>query len=95
MPEDLASGVGLDDLPEVMHELFLQCVSDARSVAEPGGDFDGFVEELWRQTSAAFSLVPRAWPDGLPKPWPALVEEQRGAAEAVLEGRLQPGELPS
>lgn len=92
---DDSGGIGLDDLPEVMRELFLQCVADARAVADPAADLDRFVEELWRQTSAAFSLVPQDWPQGLPRPWPALVTEQRGAAEAVLEGRLKPGELPT
>lgn len=88
-------GIGTDDLPDVMRELFLQAVADARATADPGVDFDAFVEELWAQTSAAFGLTRREWLRDAPQPWPALVDEQRGLAEAVLEGRLPPGELPT
>lgn len=95
MSGESEGGFGLEELPEVMRELFGQCVADARREADPTVDFEAFVEALWRHTSAAFSLVPRDWPEGLPQPWPAMVEAQRGVAEAVLEGRLKPGELPS
>ena len=93
--EELAPGVAIDDLPDLMREMFVQCVEDARASADPSADFDGFVEELWRQVAAAFGLVRRDWPEGAPQPWPALLDEQRGIAEAVLEGRLRPGELPT
>ncbi len=88
------AGIGVDDLPALMRELFLQCVGDARAAADPSADFDAFVEELWQQTSAAFGLVRRDWLANGPQPWPALLDEQRGVAEAVLEGRLGP-DLPS
>ncbi len=87
---EAAGGIGIDDLPELMHELFLQCVADARSTVDPADDFDAFIEQLWAQTSAAFGLVRRDWLQGAPQPWPALLDEQRGLAEAVLEGRLEP-----
>ena len=93
--EDAGAGVGIDDLPELMREMFLQCVADARSAADPFADFDSFVDQLWRQTSAVFGLVRRDWLADGPQPWPALIEEQRGVAEAVLEGRLGPDDLPS
>ncbi len=95
MPDEAAPGIGVDDLPGLMREMFLQCVADARAAVDPDTDFDAFVEELWRQTSAAFGLVRRDWLAGAPQPWPALLEEQRGEAEAVLEGRLGPDDLPS
>jgi hypothetical protein len=88
-------GIGVEDLPAVMRELFDQCVADARATADPAEDFDAFIEELWRQLAAAFGLVRRDWPEGAPQPWPALLDEQRGIAEAVLEGRLGRGELPT
>lgn len=87
-------GITLDDLPEIMRELFDQCVADARAVVEPREDFDAFVDALWNQVAAAFSLVRRNWPAGAPTPWPAQVEEERGVAEALLEGRMRPGDLP-
>jgi hypothetical protein len=86
-------GITLDDLPEIMRELFDRCVADAQSVADPEQDFDAFVNALWDQVAAAFSLVRRDWPDAAPTPWPAQMEQQRGVAEALLEGRLQPGDL--
>lgn len=92
---DRVAGIDIDDLPEVMHELFLQAVADARAVVEPSADFDAFVEELWQQTSAAFGLTRREWLRGAPEPWPAVVDAQRGLAEAVLEGRLPPDDLPA
>ena len=88
-------GVGLDDLPDLMRDMFLQAVADARAAADPHSDFEAFIEELWQQTSAAFGLTRREWLRDAPHPWPALVDEQRGVAEAVLEGRVRPGELPS
>ncbi len=94
-PEDTTQGIGIDDLPDLMREMFLQCVADARAVVDPTANFDAFVEELWQQTSAAFGLVRRDWLQGAPQPWPALLEEQRGMAEAVLEGRLGSDDLPS
>ncbi len=93
-PDD-QPGIGVDDLPAVMQELFRQSVADARAVVDPSEDFDAFIDELWRQVAAAFGLVRRDWPEGAPQPWPALLDEQRGIAEAVLEGRLRPGELPT
>ncbi len=36
--EDAGAGVGIDDLPELMREMFLQCVADARSAADPFAD---------------------------------------------------------
>lgn len=86
-------GVRVDDLPDLMRELFEQCVADARAAVDPAGDFDAFVEELWRQISAAFGLVRRDWLRDAPQPWPVLLEDQRGVAEAVLEGRLAPEDL--
>ncbi|CAN5811857.1 hypothetical protein BH23ACT8_BH23ACT8_05570 [soil metagenome] len=94
-PEDTIPGIGIDDLPDLMREMFLQCVADARAAVDPAADFDVFVEELWQQTSAAFGLVRREWLADEPHPWPALLEEQRGVAEAVLEGRLGPENLQS
>ena len=44
-------GIRVDDLPDVMRELFLQAVADARASADPFVDFDEFVEALWAQTS--------------------------------------------
>ena len=88
-------GIGVEDLPAVMRELFDQCVPDARAAVDPSEDFDAFVDELWRQVAAAFGLLRRDWPEGAPQPWPALLDEQRGVAEAVLEGRLGSGELPT
>jgi hypothetical protein len=93
--DEVGVGISVDDLPELMHELFLQCVADARATIDPETDFEVFIEELWTQTSAAFGLVRREWLAGAPQPWPALVDEQRGLAEAVLEGRVKPGELPT
>ncbi len=93
--ENAGAGVGINDLPELMREMFLQCVGDARAAVDPATDFDAFVDELWQQTSAAFGLVRRAWLADAPQPWPALLEEQRGVAEAVLEGRLEPDDLPT
>ena len=91
-----SSGIGVDDLPDVMRDLFLQAVADARVAADPDEDFDAFVEELWAQTSAAFGLTRREWLRQAPQPWPVLVDEQRGLAEAVLEGRVAPpGQLPA
>lgn len=94
-PEDTGSGIGVDDLPDLMREMFVQCVADARTAVDPAADFDAFVEELWQQTSAAFGLVRRDWLRDARQPWPALLEDQRGVAEAVLEGRLGPDDLPS
>ncbi len=94
-PEETGPGISIDDLPELMREMFLQCVADARTAVDPAADFEAFVEELWQQTSAAFGLVRREWLAHAPQPWPALLEEQRGVAEAVLEGRLGPGDLRS
>ena len=88
--DSVGVGIGVDDLPDVMRDLFEQCVADARAAVDPADDFDAFVDELWRQTSAAFGLVRRDWLHNAPQPWPALLEEQRGVAEAVLEGRLNP-----
>ena len=88
-------GFTVEDLPGIMRELFDQCVADARAVVDPHGDFGAFVDALWEQVDAAFGLTRRDWPAGAPMPWPALVDAQRGAAEAVLEGRLRPGDLPS
>ncbi len=88
------AGITLDDLPEIMRELFDQCVADARMVVDPRENFDAFVDTLWDQVAAAFSLVRRDWPAGAPTPWPAQVEEQRGVAEALLEGRMRPSDLP-
>ncbi len=92
---DAHRGVGVDDLPGVMQELFLQSVADARALENPSEDFDAFIDELWRQVAAAFGLVRRDWPEGAPQPWPVMLDEQRGIAEAVLEGRVGPGELPT
>jgi len=92
--EGTEPGIGIDDLPDLMREMFLQCVADSRVMVDPASDFDGFIEELWHQASAAFGLVRRDWLADAPKPWPALLEEQRGVAEAVLEGRLGPDDLP-
>jgi hypothetical protein len=94
-PEETGTGIGIDDLPHLMREMFLQCVADARAAVDPAADFDAFVEELWQQMSAAFGLVRRDWLANAPQPWPALLEEQRGVAEAVLEGRLGPDDLRS
>ncbi len=94
-PEGTELRIGVDDLPELMREMFLQCVADARAAVDPAADFDAFIEELWQQRSAAFGLVRRDWLTDAPQPWPALLEEQRGVAEAVLEGRLGPDDLPS
>lgn len=88
--DSVGVGIGVDDLPELMRELFEQCVADARAAIDPGADFDAFIEELWRQTSAAFGLVRRDWLQAAPHPWPVLLDEQRGVADAVLEGRLDP-----
>jgi hypothetical protein len=93
--ENAGAGVGVDDLPELMREMFLQCVADACAAVDPAANFDGFIEDLWQQTSAAFGLVRRDWLADAPQPWPALLDEQRGVAEAVLEGRLRPDDLPS
>ena len=95
-PTDDAGHVGitLEDLPGIMRELFDQCVADARAVVDPREDFDTFVDTVWEQVAAAFSLVRQDWPDGAPAPWPAQVDEQRGLAEALLEGRTRPGDLP-
>ena len=93
--DDASAGVDVDDLPELMREMFLQCVADARAEVDPTTDFDAFVDELWQQTSAAFGLVRREWLADAPQPWPALLDEQRGVAEAVLEGRLRPDDLPT
>lgn len=93
--EALGTGVGIDDLPDLMRELFLQAVADARATVDPRVDFEAFIEELWQQTAAAFGLTRREWLRDAPQPWTVLVDEQRGAAEAVLEGRVRPGDLPS
>ena len=93
--EGTGPGIGVDGLPDLMREMFLQCVADSRAGVDPAADFDGFIEELWHQTSAAFGLIRRDWLADAPKPWPALLEEQRGVAAAVLEGRLGPDDLPS
>lgn len=37
----------LEDLPALMRELFDQCVADVRRTADPGEDFDEFVDALW------------------------------------------------
>ena len=97
LPDDAESaypGITVDDLPAIMRELFDQCVADARSVADPHEDFDAFVEQLWDEVAAAFSLVRRDWPAEAPTPWPAQVDQQRGSAEALLEGRMGSGDLP-
>ncbi len=94
-PEDTGSGIDVDDLPDLMREMFVQCVADARTAVDPAADFAAFVEQLWQQTSAAFGLVRRDWPGDGRQPWPALLDDHRGAAEAVLEGRLGPDDLPS
>jgi hypothetical protein len=80
-------GIGVEDLPAIMRELFDQCVTDARSVVDPGDDFDGFLEVLWEQLAGTFGLVRQDWPADAPRPWPVLVEDQRGYAQAILEGR--------
>ena len=92
---DRAEGISADDLPGLMRELYDTAVADARAAADPQQDPDGFVDELWVQLDAAFGLTRREWPDGAAQPWPALVDGQRGVAEAVLEGRLRPGESPA
>ena len=92
---DRAEGLGVDDLPGLMRELYGTAVVDARAAVDPWQDLDGFIDELWVQLDAAFGLTRREWPQGADKPWPALVDEQRGVAEAVLEGRLRPGESAS
>lgn len=95
-PEDDGSphpGITVDDLPAIMRELFDQCVADARAVVDPREDFDAFVDALWDQVAAAFSLVRRDWPAGAPTPWPAQMDQQRGVAEALLEGRMRPRDL--
>ena len=89
------TGIGVDDLPGLMRALFDQCVGDARATVDPAADFDGFVDELWKQTASAFGLVRRDWPADADKPWLAALDEQRGLAEAVLEGQVEPGELPT
>ena len=91
--QDTGSGIGIDDLPILMREMFMQCVADAQATHDPQEDFDAFIDELWGQTSAAFGLVRREWLENAPQPWPALLEQQRGVAEAVLEGRLSPEDL--
>lgn len=91
----LPEGITLDDLPGLMRTLFDQCVGDAQLVVRPAEDFDGFVEALWEQVDTAFGLTRQEWPQDAPQPWPALVDEQRGVAEAVLEGGLEPGDLSS
>ena len=93
--EGQPAGIGVEDLPGLMRELYDTAVADARAVADPEQDPDGFIDELWEQLDAAFGLTRREWPQGAPQPWPALVDEQRGVAEAVLEGRLRPGQSPS
>jgi hypothetical protein len=91
---DGLAGISIDDLPDVMRALFDQCVADARAVADPSEDVEAFVDALWEQVAAAFSLVRRDWPADAPKPWPAQLDDQRGLAEALLEGRLGPQDLP-
>ena len=92
---DQPDGITIDDLPTIMRALFDQCVADARAAVEPHTDFNGFVERLWQEVATAFSLVRRDWPSGVSKPWPADVDEQRGFAEALLEGRVNLDDLPS
>lgn len=67
--------------------------ADARAVVDPREDFDAFVDALWDEVAAAFSLVRRDWPAGAPIPWPAQMDQQRGVAEALLEGRMRPRDL--
>ena len=88
---EAATGIGVDDLTEVMQELFFQAVADARAVADPEEDLDAFLGELWVQVSAAFGLTRREWLEDSTTPWPALVDHLRGESEALLEGRLPPG----
>ena len=90
-----AMGFAVDDLAPVMREMFLQCIADARGAVDPAVDFDAFVERLWQEVAAAFGLIRQDWPEETVKPWPALLEDQRGYAEAVLDGRIPPGQLPS
>jgi hypothetical protein len=94
-PLTAITGIGADDLPALMRQMFDQCVADARVLVDPAADFDAFVEALWEQVDAAFGITRQEWPEGAPQPWPALVDEQRGVAEAVLEGGLEPGDLSS
>jgi hypothetical protein len=88
-----STGISVDDLPQLMREMFTQCVEDARAQVEPLEDLARFVDALWQHVDAAFGLTRREWPADAPKPWPALVDERRGLAEAVLEGRLDVGDL--
>lgn len=93
-PVPESPGIGVDDLPALMRELFDQCVADARLTADPREAFGAFVDALWEQVAAAFELTRREWPAGAPAPWPALADAQRGRAEALLEGGEGEDELP-
>lgn len=90
-PEQDTAGIGLEDLPTIMRELFDQCVGDALELADPDHDFQAFIEALWRQVDSAFSLTRHEWPAGAPKPWSTEVDELRGVAEGVLDGSTEPG----
>ena len=79
-------GITLDDLPEIMRELFDHCVRDARAQVNPADDFPAFVDVLWGHVDSAFGLTRQDWPADAPKPWPVEVEERRAVAEGLLEG---------
>lgn len=90
-----SGGIGVEDLPGILRELFDDCVRGARAEADPARDFQGFVDLLWRYVDSAFSLTRQDWSQDAPKPWSVQIEDGRGFAEAVLEGRLKAGDLPT
>jgi hypothetical protein len=90
-----SGGIGVEDLPGILRELFDSCIRDARAEADPSQDFESFADVLWRQVDSAFSLTRQDWPEGTAQPWSGQVEEHRGLAEAVLEGRLSAQDLPT
>ena len=89
--EAATNGVGVEDLPGIMRELFDQCVGDALAVANPVTEFPAFIDALWGHVDAAFSLTRHEWPADAPKPWSTQLEELRGTAQSMLEGRVEPG----
>lgn len=91
---DGSGGIGVEDLPGILRELFDDCVRDARAEADPATDFTTFVDALWSHLDSAFSLTRQDWPADAPKPWPVEVNERRGLAESVLEGQASEQDLP-
>ena len=84
---DRRTGIGVDDLPDLMRSVFDHCVQDAVGSVDPNEDFDTFLDALWANIEVAFNLTRQEWPDDLSRPWPVRLAEHRGAAEEVLEGR--------